>query len=77
MKSGNQLKTIQVVEPELDKATPVLQEVLRETQRIHAEVIVIRATQLVYAKEIATLKVKTGLWNAFVGAVVAFFAVYF
>ena len=58
---------------------PVTKEdlILSEVLAIRSELIVIRANQIDYARDIAGLKVKTGLWSAAVSAVVAFFAMYF
>ena len=49
--------------------------IISELARIRVEMSDIRQTQLEQVGDIATLKVRTGLWSAFVSAIVAFAAV--
>lgn len=49
--------------------------ILNELRSIRAEMAAIRLTQLDQISDIATLKVKTGIWSAFVSACIAFAAI--
>ena len=49
--------------------------IILELQALRIELHDIRQTQLDHVRDIAKLKVKTGLWSALVSAVVAFAAI--
>ncbi len=49
--------------------------IISELARMRVEMSDIRQTQLEQVADIATLKVRTGIWSAFVSAIVAFAAV--
>jgi hypothetical protein len=49
--------------------------IISELARIREEVSEMRQTQLEQVADISALKVRTGIWSAFVSAIVAFAAV--
>ena len=49
--------------------------IILELQALRIEIHDMRQTQLAHVKDIAQLKVKTGLWSAMVSAVVAISAI--